>query len=99
MNAQPNDGRLAFPQPMAALPTTGEMYCAFEKHPDFGGMTLRDYFAAAALQGMMASESTKIMSMAELVGNTGVGTAELAAETAYIHADAMLAARDGGGSV
>jgi hypothetical protein len=84
MNAQSNDGGLAFPQPMAALPTTGEMYCAYEKHPDFGGMTLRDYFAAAALQGVMMN-ATCFENM----------TDKHIAECAWNAADAMLAAREG----
>lgn len=47
-------------------------------HP---GMTLRDYFAAAALQGMLANPS---------VG----GGVDAFAESAYEYADAMLAARE-----
>lgn len=45
------------------------------------GMTLRDYFAAKALQGMLASCSA---------GNNGV---ESYAREAYAFADAMLRAR------
>lgn len=44
------------------------------------GMTLRDYFAAAALQGMLADANTD-------------GTKELFATRAYAMADAMLAER------
>jgi hypothetical protein len=43
-------------------------------------MTLRDYFATAALQGMLACES-------------GTGTATDHAKWAYEYADAMLEAR------
>lgn len=75
-----NTGGLAFPQPMAATPT-GEMYCAVEKHPDFGGMTLRDYFAAKAMQGILANPN-KDYFVGHLVGE------------AYIIADAMLAERE-----
>lgn len=45
------------------------------------GMTLRDYFAAAALQGMLAN------------AQPGDGTPEEFAADAYAFADAMLAAR------
>ena len=45
-----------------------------------GGMTLRDYFAAAALQGILA--------------NGGDSWDEHDAEHAYLCADAMLKARD-----
>jgi hypothetical protein len=85
MSTQPNDGGPAFPQPMAALPTTGEMYCAYEKHPDFGGMTLRDYFAAAALRGYMANPEFCM----------GHDSPRNVAANCYDYADAMLAARDG----
>lgn len=44
------------------------------------GMTLRDYFAAAALQGLLAAGNTK-------------GAYSTFAEHAYAAADAMLAAR------
>ncbi len=43
------------------------------------GMTLRDYFAAAALQGMMASPTGAFAGMAS---------------EAYIYADRMLAERE-----
>jgi hypothetical protein len=45
------------------------------------GMTLRDYFAAAALQGHLASDRTR-------------GTYQLCAKQAYQYADAMLAQRN-----
>lgn len=44
------------------------------------GMTLRDYFAAKALQGLLACPE-------------GVSSYEMCAETAYSYADAMLKAR------
>lgn len=73
------DGGPAFPQGIASTPM-GDMYCSWEKHPDFGGMTLRDYFAAAALQGMCADSSRN-------------GAIKVYAEEAYKYADAMLEAR------
>lgn len=48
-----------------------------------GGMTLRDYFAAKALAGMLAAESEA----------EGFYTAASAAERAYAFADAMIAVR------
>jgi hypothetical protein len=45
------------------------------------GMTLRDYFAAAALTGLLASEF-------------GSNNAQWHGTQAYLHADAMLAARE-----
>jgi hypothetical protein len=44
------------------------------------GMTLRDYFAAKAVQGLISTE--------------GAGSAERYAEISYKLADAMLKARD-----
>lgn len=49
------------------------------------GMTLRDYFAAAALQGMLASDSS--------VDRTKVNKA-IWAKIAYAFADALLAERE-----
>jgi hypothetical protein len=57
-------------------------------HPDGGrylfnqGMTLRDYFAGQALAGLMSDQTIKAMP-------------EDFAESAYLAADAMLAAREG----
>ena len=50
---------------------------------DKTGMTLRDYFAAKAMQGMFASQ-----------GNMLVVTKEYLAETSYEYADAMMKARE-----
>jgi hypothetical protein len=58
---------------------------AFPIFPDYGnhadGMSLRDYFAAKALQGMLADP------------NSTAGHRQDFAEKAYQYADAMLAAR------
>jgi len=54
-------------------------------HGDYGkGMTLRDYFAAAALTGIRANDSV------EWNEYSGI------AKCAYLQADAMLAARKEG---
>jgi hypothetical protein len=50
-----------------------------------GGMTLRDYFAAAAMQGIISDASVTASSK-----NDG----ELVASSAYAFADAILKARD-----
>jgi hypothetical protein len=68
---------------MAALPT-GEMYCSCEKHQDFGGMTLLDYFAARAMQGIVRNYA-----------DCGVLTnAHVITANAYAVAEAMLAERE-----
>ena len=51
------------------------------------GMTLRDFFAAKALQGMLAAGNQWS------VNDKAVSTTETYAATAYDFADAMLAAR------
>ena len=50
--------------------------------PASGGMTLRDYFAAAALQGILSSP------------DGGPDEWQKVADAAYYAADAMLAARE-----
>ena len=62
----PNDGGAAFP-------IVSDDLCAT-------GMTLRDYFAAAALTGLIADA-------------TNYSSIPMNADTAYRHADAMLAER------
>jgi hypothetical protein len=73
------DGGPAFPQP--PCPDCGTQH-APEHVP---GMSLRDYFAAKALNGMLASDSS--------VDRTKVNKAKWA-EVAYEFADAMLKARE-----
>lgn len=52
----------------------------------YNGMTLRDYFAAKAMQGMLAnSYYAAQIANSETSGDIG--------KAAYFHADAMLAAR------
>jgi len=50
---------------------------------EFGGMTLRDYFAAKALQAVIAHN-----------GEESAENIDINAERAYQYADAMLAVRD-----
>lgn len=66
-----NTGGPAFPVP------------GLQNDESFNGMTLRDYFAAKAMQGFAASESEA----------SGHWPDVAAAERAYEWADAMLAAR------
>lgn len=75
----PNNGGPAFPR-IDGLEKDSEwrtsVYCT-------DGMTLRDYFAAKAMQGMVGSQKVQ----------EGLGTFHSIAEAAYVQADAMLAAR------
>lgn len=82
MSTLPKDGGAAFPVPPVRLNMLNE-----DPHWSYPytGMTLRDYFAAAALQGLLAS-SKDIIGMSE----ANYATA------AYLQADAMLAERNKG---
>lgn len=70
-----NTGGPAFPLHAEIRPTIDKEWC---------GMTLRDYFAAKAMQGILAGTLTpeRVWSQDEV------------AETAYNVADAMLKARE-----
>jgi hypothetical protein len=79
-----NDGGPAFPQPMASA-NGGRLFEIMEKSPLSGGMSLRDYFAAAAVQSVSCGI------MAE---TTEGGTAAMSvAISAYKIAEAMLVVR------
>lgn len=83
MSAQPTDGGPAFPH----------------THEEFEhgaiGMSLRDYFAAKALQGLLANSSVPNDLFIMGDGTDENGSVETyAAESAYDYADAMLAARE-----
>lgn len=67
-----NNGGPAFPHPNPDYTQ--------KTHLPFGGMSLRDYFAAKALQGMLACEMLR-------------ATEQEFSERAYAVADAMLKAR------
>ena len=75
----------AFPGRQKALMIKSEhIGIASEYEIEHNGMTLRDYFAAKAMQGILT---------ATLTPNT-VWSQDEAAETAYNVADAMLKARE-----
>lgn len=62
-----------------------------EPHPDYMGMTLRDYFAAKALQGILANPKTH-----DLHNDAkDIHLGEVIANTAYSLADSMLKMRNG----
>ena len=71
MSEKINDGGTAFP----IVETSSSGSCS-------PGMTLRDYFAAAALQGILSSP------------DGGPDVWQSVADAAYYAADAMLAARE-----
>lgn len=72
-----NDGGPAFPLPL------GTANCS--EPSESGGMSLRDYFAAAALQGLLASPKS-----VEKSAFNGRTVGEVFADIAYGYAEAML---------
>lgn len=66
------------PSDMPAFP------CDSRESREFAGMALRDYFAAKALQGLLATDL-----------NCAPEYVQAIADSAYVLADAMLKARDG----
>lgn len=88
----------AFPQPIASH--GNGMYTSAEKFPSNAGMSLRDWFAGMALQGMLACSlysPDKVLDSrvpAKWDGPDGWGA--FLSGTAYKYADAMLAERQKG---
>lgn len=79
-----NDGGPAFPgQWYDFQPLTGEQVV----REQWGGMTLRDYFAAKAMQTLLGSEYTSGHGLHE-------GWTRALAHESYMIADAMLRARE-----
>lgn len=75
------DGGAAFPRPMSEDRTNGDLPDGNDMIPDQTGISARDYFAAAAVGGLLTSGT----------GRTNAGDV---ARNAYQLADAMLAERD-----
>jgi hypothetical protein len=79
------DGGPAFPQKSFSGPAVVDGECGLLTISAHAGMSLRDYFAAAALQGYLASWPKD--------GENMLTTKTKAAEDCYDIADAMLEAR------
>ena len=69
-------GGPAFPNTDATIPKEGDYW-------NYQGMKLRDYFASAALQGLLATDL-----------NCAPEYVQSIADSAYVMADAMLKARE-----
>ncbi|WP_322997910.1 hypothetical protein [Castellaniella sp.] len=86
---QRNDGGPAYPIPCQFDVSRGPRF-----ESGYGGMSLRDYFAAKAMQGLLANPGGPIqangMNGWSLTNCTGADVATMA----YAMADAMLAARE-----
>ena len=94
MSTQPNDGGSAFPcaietgKLIESVDMDARSVSVFPEYKRFSGMSLRDYFAAAALQGILMNYTTQKFGASE----------ETVAQYAYRYADAMLAERAKGGA-
>jgi len=93
MNESITDGGPAFPAAIAVGPTD-DVYRS-DDHPEHAGMSLRDYFAAAALQGYSAVEDKRACPRERLddVAKWGSEMRDIDAKWCYQMADAMLRAR------
>jgi hypothetical protein len=78
-----NNGGPAFPRPFSGNNT---------HQPAQVGMTLRDYFAAAALTGFIANQQAAAAVVK--AASSAHGANRVFSETAYDLADAMLAERE-----
>lgn len=78
----------AFPQPMFESPNDG--FIAPESY-GYGGMTLRDYFAAAALQGMCSCQD--FVNEVAKCSSSKTEVRQQIAGWAYKFADEMLVAK------
>jgi hypothetical protein len=83
-----NDGGPAFPQKGYAGPAVVDGQCGLLTTGAYAGMSLRDYFAAAALQGMLSNGF-----MPSMFCPAGAANSYDYCLAAYKAADAMLEAR------
>lgn len=93
MSKQINNGGPAFPGKSLVrrkVELGGEVRTTLFDH-EHAGMTLRDYFAAKALQGLCANSN-----FLEGADRYAQATELTVAKAAYELADAMIAAREGG---
>jgi hypothetical protein len=89
-----NHGGPAFPRPASEDHRQGSQRDGDVHVPDQNGMTLRDYFAAAAMQGLLTGAGVIAPEEAvEVFGDAGVHIGSLAIH-AFRVADAMLTARE-----
>jgi hypothetical protein len=100
-----DDGGSAFPVPSAFIPATEGSGALFINTDEYGrgpmpGMSLRDYFAAQAMAGILADTTTRRGYSDEISEwpRDADEFRDAVAGCAYAHADAMLAARKAGGA-
>ena len=79
---------------MKDIPTFPPKIIYMRENERFNGMTLRDYFAAKAMQAILKDQYEDGLYVGDGIENTDL-YAELCAVSSYIMADAMLKARNG----
>lgn len=88
---QIDDGGAAFPQPITT-DQQGAIYCSNERGPEFAGLSLRDYFAAKAMQGLihdaLIDQPFEDKWVSE--GHNVDDLPEFLAHLSYVAADAMI---------
>lgn len=98
-----DDGGLAFPVPCGTARRDVDGYY----NKPSGGMSLRDYFAAMAMQAIISTSENSgdeddLLDGTPLNGSEGTSRLDVALGwvpvTAYAYADAMIAARKAGGT-
>lgn len=92
MSLKPKDGGPAFPRNAKAPNGMGGGY-----DPGSSGMSLRDYFAAAALSNPQIYGPSTDAELIDLFGKhrNAIRREEIVAARAYVLADALIAARGG----
>ena len=89
MSNEKKDGGPAFP----TMDTwwTAEDGATYTGHSE--GLTIRDYFAATAMQAYLSNPQT-MAGIAEMAEGDGISSGDFLAGAAYASADAMLKARE-----
>jgi len=82
---------MAFPQPMAENPF-GTTQTAFEKHPDFGGLSIRAHFASLAMQASVSAMTPAYCEAVKIEAEKhGITESRFIARMAIEHADSLIA--------
>lgn len=90
-----NDGGRAFPLAVTSVQGEGLAFSDNDKDSN-GGMSLRDYFAAKAMQGIITGINTSTehnIVFSDAARNEGISQYEFVSRYSYQIADAMLEAR------
>jgi hypothetical protein len=93
MSESKEDGGDAFPRPTGFRANDQSHQYKWSTIDSSSGMSLRDYFAAAAMQGILADDALVSANILAMFGGPGRNRGDAAAIAAYAYADALLKAR------